>query len=66
MLFVGTISDFQIRDLNDEINKLMREKYRWEQQIVDLGGVDYRVNYRRTIFLTSLGRGTTIIYIWIN
>jgi len=42
LLLVG-LSDFQIRDLNDEINKLMREKYRWEMQIKDLGGVDYRV-----------------------
>ncbi|KAG0055324.1 NineTeen Complex (NTC) component [Gryganskiella cystojenkinii] len=43
------LSDFQIRDLNDEINKLMREKYRWEQQIKDLGGVDYRIAGPKTI-----------------
>ncbi|KAK5828589.1 ISY1 splicing factor [Linnemannia elongata] len=45
----SSISDFQIRDLNDEINKLMREKYRWEQQIVDLGGVDYRITGPKTL-----------------
>lgn len=43
------LSDFQVRDLNDEINKLMREKYRWEQQIKDLGGVDYRISGPKTI-----------------
>lgn len=43
LTMIAGLSDFQIRDLNDEINKLMREKYRWEQQIRDLGGVDYRV-----------------------
>jgi pre-mRNA-splicing factor ISY1 len=35
------LSDYQIRDLNDEINKLMREKYMWEYQIRDLGGPNY-------------------------
>jgi len=43
MYLLASISEYQIRDLNDELNKLMREKYRWEQQIVDLGGIDYRV-----------------------
>ncbi|CAG8447027.1 11637_t:CDS:2 [Cetraspora pellucida] len=36
------LSDYQIRDLNDEINKLMREKGHWEDQIKKLGGPDYR------------------------
>ncbi len=31
----------RIRDLNDEINKLMREKSHWERRIVELGGPDY-------------------------
>ncbi|KAH7362267.1 Isy1-like splicing family protein [Plectosphaerella cucumerina] len=35
------LSDYQIRDLNDEINKLMREKYMWEVQIRNLGGPNY-------------------------
>ncbi|KAG0097153.1 NineTeen Complex (NTC) component [Podila epicladia] len=43
------LSDFQIRDLNDEINKLMREKYRWEMHIKELGGVDYRVTGPKTL-----------------
>lgn len=35
------LSDYQIRDLNDEINKLMREKHMWEVQIRGLGGPNY-------------------------
>ena len=31
-----------MRDLNDEINKLIREKGHWEDQIKFLGGTDYR------------------------
>ena len=36
-----SLSDFQIRDLNDEINKAMREKHMWEVQIRSLGGPNY-------------------------
>jgi hypothetical protein len=36
-----SLSDFQIRDLNDEINKAMREKWMWEVQIRNLGGPNY-------------------------
>ncbi|CAK8689513.1 unnamed protein product [Clavelina lepadiformis] len=36
------LGDFQIRDLNDEINKLMREKGHWEDRILELGGPNYR------------------------
>lgn len=35
------LSDYQLRDLNDEINKLMREKHVWEVQIRQLGGPNY-------------------------
>ncbi|KAK9465467.1 Isy1-like splicing factor [Lipomyces arxii] len=35
------LSDYEIRDLNDEINKMMREKYVWEIQIRNLGGPNY-------------------------
>lgn len=31
----------RLRDLNDEINKLIREKGHWEVRIVELGGPDY-------------------------
>ena len=36
-----SLSDYQLRDLNDEINKLMREKHMWEVQIRQLGGPNY-------------------------
>ena len=36
-----TLSDYQLRDLNDEINKLQREKFVWEMRIRDLGGPNY-------------------------
>ncbi|CAG0889990.1 unnamed protein product [Cyprideis torosa] len=36
------LGEFRIRDLNDEINKLLREKGHWEIQIRTLGGPDYR------------------------
>ena len=35
------LSDYQIRDLNDAINRLMREKHAWEIQIRNLGGPNY-------------------------
>ncbi|KAI9822988.1 MAG: NineTeen Complex (NTC) component [Phylliscum demangeonii] len=36
-----SLSDYQIRDVNDEINRLMREKHVWEVQIRNLGGPNY-------------------------
>ncbi|KAF4527766.1 hypothetical protein B566_EDAN016471 [Ephemera danica] len=35
------LGEFRIRDLNDEINKLLREKGHWEAQIKELGGPDF-------------------------
>ena len=39
----GSLGEHKIRDLNDFINKLLREKKHWERQIKFLGGVDYMV-----------------------
>ncbi|XP_076448577.1 pre-mRNA-splicing factor ISY1 homolog [Babylonia areolata] len=36
------LGEFKLRDLNDEINKLLREKGHWEDRIIELGGPDYR------------------------
>ena len=36
------LTDYEVRDLNDEINKLLREKTHWENQIVALGGANYK------------------------
>eukprot|EP00877_Chromochloris_zofingiensis_P010351 jgi/Chrzof1/556/Cz01g20100.t1 len=35
------LGEHRIRDLNDEINKLIREKGHWERRIVEFGGPDY-------------------------
>ncbi|KAF3768697.1 Isy1-like splicing factor [Cryphonectria parasitica EP155] len=35
------LSDYQVRDVNDELNRLMREKHAWEVQIRNLGGPNY-------------------------
>jgi hypothetical protein len=44
LFFPAGLSDYQVRDLNDEINKLMREKLAWEHRIKELGGPDYLVS----------------------
>ena len=38
---LSTTTQHSIRDLNDEINKLIREKGHWERRILELGGPDY-------------------------
>ncbi|KAI8852359.1 pre-mRNA-splicing factor ISY1 [Chytridium lagenaria] len=38
----SSLSEHEVRDLNDNINKLFREKRAWEYRIKDLGGPDYR------------------------
>ncbi|TRM63937.1 Isy1-like splicing factor [Schizophyllum amplum] len=38
------LTEYEVRDLNDEINKLLREKRHWENQIIALGGANYRRN----------------------
>eukprot|EP01117_Protostelium_nocturnum_P018583 TRINITY_DN7801_c0_g4_i1.p1 TRINITY_DN7801_c0_g4~~TRINITY_DN7801_c0_g4_i1.p1 ORF type:complete len:255 (-),score=74.26 TRINITY_DN7801_c0_g4_i1:137-901(-) len=37
-----SLGEQKIRDLNDEINKLLREKGHWERRIIELGGPNYR------------------------
>lgn len=46
-MFSAGLGEFRIRDLNDEINKLLREKRHWEERIVELGGTDYIVRNRK-------------------
>ncbi|GMG35353.1 unnamed protein product [Ambrosiozyma monospora] len=50
------INEYQIRDLNDELNNLMREKTRWEYKIKELGGPDYLQFSKRN---GGAGMGTT-------
>jgi len=42
------LGEFRLRDLNDEINKLIREKRHWEERIKKLGGPDYVANNKMT------------------
>ncbi|XP_009603049.1 uncharacterized protein LOC107813591 [Nicotiana tabacum] len=35
------LGEHRLRDLNDEINKLIREKGHWERRIIELGGPNY-------------------------
>jgi pre-mRNA-splicing factor ISY1 len=41
------LGEHTIRDLNDEINRKLREKYHWNRRIVELGGVDYNAMERQ-------------------
>lgn len=41
LLILAGLGEFRLRDLNDEINKLLREKKHWEYQIRELGGPDF-------------------------
>ncbi|KAI0249319.1 Isy1-like splicing factor [Lactifluus subvellereus] len=41
---IAGLTDYEVRDLNDEANKLMREKRHWGNQIIALGGANYRRN----------------------
>lgn len=41
------LGDHAIRDLNDHINKLIREKWHWNRRIVELGGTDYNAIERK-------------------
>lgn len=35
------LGEFKIRDMNDHINKLLREKRHWERRIIELGGLSH-------------------------
>lgn len=39
-----SLGEYKLRDLNDEINKLIREKDRWDLRIKELGGPDYKAD----------------------
>eukprot|EP00986_Skeletonema_menzelii_P019851 scaffold29410_cov206-Skeletonema_menzelii.AAC.2 len=43
------LGEHAIRDLNDGINKLLREKYHWNRRIRELGGKDYNKEERRAM-----------------
>lgn len=50
------LGEFRLRDLNDEINKLIREKRHWEKRILKLGGPNYMMSNK---MLDSEGKELT-------
>lgn len=42
MIQNASLGEHKIRDLNDDLNKLLKEKYAWEMRIIELNGPDYR------------------------
>lgn len=42
------LGEHRIRDINDTINKLLREKYHWQKRIKELGGADYNARELKT------------------
>lgn len=42
-LIVESLGEQRIRDINDEINRMLKEKSQWEKRIIELGGPDFRV-----------------------
>jgi pre-mRNA-splicing factor ISY1 len=43
------LGEHRLRDMNDQINKLTREKHHWEKQIIKLGGPNYIAQGRRAM-----------------
>ena len=48
LYFSAGLGEFRIRDLNDHINKLLREKIHWQERIVQLGGPNYNVSINKS------------------
>lgn len=46
MIQNASLGEHRLRDLNDDLNKLLREKHAWEIRIVELNGPDYRKKSR--------------------
>lgn len=47
------LGEHAIRDLNDTINKLLREKYHWNRRIKELGGKDFNQEERKAMILAE-------------
>ena len=47
------LGEHAIRDLNDGINKLIREKYHWNRRIKELGGKDYNREERKAMVMAE-------------
>jgi len=45
----ASLGEHRIRDLNDEINNLVKEKISWEERIRELGGPDYKAQTKKML-----------------
>jgi pre-mRNA-splicing factor ISY1 len=52
------MGEHAIRDLNDTINKLIREKWHWNRRIKELGGKDFNKEERKAMLLAEQQGGT--------
>ena len=52
------MGEHAIRDLNDQINKLIREKWHWNRRIKELGGKDYNKEERKAMLEAEQQGGT--------
>jgi len=52
----AALGEHRIRDLNDKINKLIREKKHWERRIKELNGPDY-ANINQSITANAISSG---------
>jgi pre-mRNA-splicing factor ISY1 len=49
----ASLGEYRIRELNDQINKLLREKGHWERRIIELGGPDYIAQAKKDALLNA-------------
>jgi pre-mRNA-splicing factor ISY1 len=54
------MGEHAIRDLNDNINKLIREKFHWNRRIKELGGKDYNKEERKAMLAAEEQGGTGV------
>lgn len=55
------LTEYQVRDINDTLNRLLRERWAWEHRIKQLGGPDYtNVNTAETRTKTKNGSADTV------
>ena len=64
LYLLAGLGEFRIRDLNDEINKLLREKRHWEERILELGGPDHNVR-SVYMYMSVLSSSKSCIHMYI-
>jgi pre-mRNA-splicing factor ISY1 len=58
-----SLDEYKIRDMNDAINKLLREKHHWERRILELGGPSFpKLNIKDTDEESIVGPGGYVYF----